>query len=364
MKIKRFFLLPFLFAGLLSCQGPVSSTSSLNSSSQFSSSNGSSLTASTSSEDKGTDPTKYVQNWVSAVSDTAPIMIAGKLEGKAVDYVVSSYPVILSAQAKNSNLTVVQDVAKLFGEKYSTAGFPQAGLFIRSSYESDASASADIEADLTAVDVATSDLIAGGTNEIQSITALGDASTQQSTLGFTAGVLQNCQKDSANKLAFLDHSNNPSLTGFSAFTTPLHFTITDDELSSYYPTKHTIPSTVAASTAAKGRFVSPMGAPAATLVNFTIQSNVTYTSPANVQATFAKTDATAPEYIIFDAASGLTLAKANGYDYKLVRMLTFGNLYVVGTNNDANATFEKGDRTVAFGENLIPGMAFKATFGA
>ncbi|MFA6624935.1 MAG: hypothetical protein WCS80_04160, partial [Bacilli bacterium] len=107
------------------------------------------------------DSEKYIDGYLDSVSATAPIMVSGKSEGRNVDYVISSYPVIYNATLKNTKLSVKENLAEKFGTKYSTDGFPQAGLFIKTSLSEteDENEKAKIEKLLSKVDDATSLLV-------------------------------------------------------------------------------------------------------------------------------------------------------------------------------------------------------------
>ena len=43
-------------------------------------------------------------------------------------------------------------------------------------------------------------------------------------------------------------------------------------------------------------------------------------------------------------------------------MVTFGNLYLLGTGNDEDQKLSEDDVILGFGENLIPDLAFKAVY--
>jgi hypothetical protein len=364
MKKNLFALLSLVSAfSLMGCKPTASSSVTSSSSSAVSSAAASSsLVSSVSSvsESSSVTETNWVKTWVSDVASTANILIAGQSEGKNVDYVVSSYPVVLAAMGQNSRLSVKEDLAKSFGTKFGTDGFPQAGLFIKTSLEADTNAQSGIEGFLNAFDGAVTDLIAGGSKEIAAMNAFGDDNAQKTAFNFNSTVLAGCQKNSLNRLAFLDKTKNPDATGFAKFQDPLGITVSDSQLSSYYPTKHTISATESATTLSYA-VTTPQGAPSAAFASFAGSTNLTMTAPANVGAAFTAGTA---DFIVFDTTNGLKLSAKNGNNYKLIRMVTFGNLYVVSTGNDANDTFEKTDNIVAYGENLVPGMAFKAVYGA
>ena len=170
------------------------------------------------------------------VSTTAPVMTSGKFEGQDIDYVVSSYPPIFAAMNQNKSLSVYANVAEKFGEEFHTDGFPQAGLFIKSSLEADGSKKDAIEKFLAQFDFDVQDLAENQADQAVSfLTEYGDAAKQAERFGFNANVLKGVQK--TNGLAFLTVDKNPSLEGNSVFEETLGYKLTESLLSSFYPSK-------------------------------------------------------------------------------------------------------------------------------
>ena len=293
-----------------------------------------------------------VDKYVADVSATAPIMVSCMYGGDIVDYVVSSYPVIFASKQQNDKLSVYSDVAKLFGERYHTDGFPQAGLFIRS----DLTENASIDNFLKAVDTSITDLVNGGTEAVKNIVKYSsDVDTQKSYFGYAAGVIKNVQQ--TNGMAFIEREKNPSLTEYKKFEEPLGISLAEADLSSYY--SKAMPSEALAPETLEYKVTVPMGAPNAVFAKYAGSSNLTITSPANVKQAFTAKQA---DFIIFDSVNGLNLSKVNDNSYKLVRMVTFGNLYVVSTGNDEDGKLDEEDLIVGYGENLVPDLAFKAVY--
>ena len=169
----------------------------------------------------------------SDVSATSAVMTSGLFEGKEIDYVISSYPPIFPAMKVNPSLTVHENVAVAFGEKYHTDGFPQAGLFIRNTLEEDAQSAEAISAFLEAFDQDVDDLIKGGENAVSTLEAYGSIEEQADRFGFNADVLSAIQKD--NGLAFLESEKNPSLEEFGIFQDMFDYPVSEKLLSSFYP---------------------------------------------------------------------------------------------------------------------------------
>ncbi len=102
----------------------------------------------------------------------------------------------------------------------------------------------------------------------------------------------------------------------------------------------------------------PKGAPSLALVPFLSQSldQVSITSPSNVAAAFSSASADA---VIFDINKGSTLVTKKGMNYKLARVLTAGNAFVISTGKDANAAFDSDDSYVSFGTSSLFTVLFE-----
>lgn len=302
-----------------------------------------------------------IDKYVSSVSDTSPLLISGKDEGQDIDYIVTSQPVLFAASnnaSKTTNLSLYANVASLFGEKYGTKGFPQAGLFIKSELlesENDSS----IKSFLKFFDSSVNDLVNGGTNAVKYINAYSeDSDTQKARFGFASGVIKNVQQ--TNGLAFIKKEDNPTLSDFEKFEEPLGISVEESDLSSYYSS--TIDDSVDEMEELEYSVVTPQGAPAATMAKFASNTDkVDFLSATLMSAEFSKKE---KDFIVFDSVNGIKLSKKNNDSYKLVRMVTFGNLYVVSLNTDSDGVMSNDDYIVSYGENLVPDLAFKAVYGA
>lgn len=294
-----------------------------------------------------------VSKYVSDVSQTAPYLIAGKDEGEDVDYVISSYPVIFAAmnnENKKTDLKIYADIGKQFGDLYGAKGFPQAALFMKKSLEEDP----NIKAFLAAFDEDVEDLIAGGEKAVSFMNAYSaDPKAQQSRFGFASGALKGSQKN--NGLAFISNSDNPTVDEINRLSEKLSISFDSEAFSSLYKTEGTASD---ASYSFKVR--SPQGAPSAALARYASDENTDFLAAAQMPAQFVKKEA---DFILFDSVNGSKLSKANGGEYKIVRMVTFGNLYLMSTGDDEDGKLGKEDYIVGYGENLVPDLAFKAVYG-
>lgn len=100
--------------------------------------------------------------------------------------------------------------------------------------------------------------------------------------------------------------------------------------------------------------VSPQGAPAAALARYANDDSVVFGGAQDVKAAFTSANS---DFIIFDSVNGMKLSKDN---YRLVRMVTFGNLYLVSTGNDEDGVPSEDDFIFSYGKDLVPDLAFRA----
>lgn len=309
-----------------------------------------------------------VDRYVSDVASTAPFMVSGVDGENKVDYVVSSYPVIFNAMNnanKKTNLSIYASVAGEFSKKYSTEGFPQAGLFIKSELydkyvQNDETIKANVDSFFASYDRAVTDLVNGGDEAVKALNAYSSNVEEQATrFGFNANVIKNVQKE--NYLSFIEHSKNPDAEGLKKFSAPLKISIEASDLAtSLYDPSKSFTSTEEFESLPFA-ITCPKGAPAASFAQYAADEKLDITSPDNVKAAFSKKTS---DFIVFDAVNGVKLSKANANAYKLVRMVTFGNLYLVATGNDTDNTLTDDDYVVSYGEGLVPDLAFKAVYNA
>lgn len=302
-------------------------------------------------------PSLSISYYANDVSGTAPTLLTGLYEGEKVDYVLSSYPVIASAllsEDKKTDLSIVKDIRKEFGEKYHTEGFPQAGLFIKASLEENQQETEGIQSFLSTFDQDIQQLISQP--EVMTKTLSENYKTpveQKNRYGFTAALLEKSQEN--NGLGFLNNSGNPSLSEFKKFETPLSIQVKESSFSTYYQKSFSSKPCSQLSYSV----LTPLGAPSASFIRYGADEKFETASPSQVSASFVKQDV---DFIIFDAVNGMKLSEKNNNSYRLVRMVTFGNLYLLGTGNDEDQKLSEDDVILGFGENLIPDLAFKAVY--
>jgi len=109
------------------------------------------------------------------------------------------------------------------------------------------------------------------------------------------------------------------------------------------------------------KIVSPSGAPCLALYNYISSNQVTVnTVPANVMAQLLTNNY---DVIVSEFYNGLKSVNKNNADYFLARIITGGNLYLVGINKNSGDSPKEGDYVVSFNQNSIPDLTYKAIYG-
>lgn len=106
------------------------------------------------------------------------------------------------------------------------------------------------------------------------------------------------------------------------------------------------------------KIISPTGAPTLAFYNKVNQLS-TNSTPTLVAAQLTQDNYDA---VVFDFYNGLKNQKANSGHYKLARIITAGNLVLVGINKTVEPA--SGDKIVSFGEGLLPDLAFRELYGS
>ena len=106
--------------------------------------------------------------------------------------------------------------------------------------------------------------------------------------------------------------------------------------------------------------ISPMGAPSVSLIRMDINDNniIEYVSGADLlKAAFVNPT---PQYDIILAPSnlGALLAQTEKTTYRMLGVVSWGNLYIVG--NDADVLSNPDSKIAIFGEASVPGLVFEA----
>lgn len=107
------------------------------------------------------------------------------------------------------------------------------------------------------------------------------------------------------------------------------------------------------------KFITPSGAPTIAFYNEALKGNLeTNSVPSNVGAQLQNS---VYGGVVFDFYNGLKSIKNNNADYKLARIITGGNFYLVGIDKTTEPT--KDDYIVSFGQNLLPDLVYKSIYG-
>ena len=110
------------------------------------------------------------------------------------------------------------------------------------------------------------------------------------------------------------------------------------------------------------KILSPSGAPSLSLLPILKAGKNTVDIVEGsdpLQAAFVNPN---PEYDVIIAPSnlGVKLASAGKTDYRLLAVVTWGNLYIIGSDE---SNLEAGSTIAAFGEQAVPGLVFKHLYG-
>ena len=297
-----------------------------------------------------------ISAWGADVSSTKNVLETGLFEGEEYQYVVSSYPVISDAINNNSNIKIYENITEIFSSKYNVNGFPQAGLFINSELENNIDNDNLIKSFLSLFDNTVNSLISGNDDIAEYMNKYSsDINKQKNYFGFNINLLKEVIK--GNKMSFISIESNPNTDEFNKFNDIFEYSFNSDILSKYYLNKYSETN----NDYSKLKISVPYGAPAAsmlplTYINDELNTNLDFTTPNNIKASLLSGN---KDFLIFDSTTGMNI---NNSKYKLVRMLTYGNLYLVSTGKDKNSTLDSEDKIFAYGENLITGKVTKAVY--
>lgn len=300
-------------------------------------------------------PTFYVKD----VSSTAPALVSSKFESEQLDYIVSSYPVIYSAGLKNKNLSIYENLKDSFSKKYKTNGFPQAALFIRSDLMdncSDDQKNIDLVYPfLNYVDSSINDLLKEGK---KAIGYLNDYSSNENEkienrFGFNLDTFKAMMD--GNKLSFIENTDNPTTDEYEKFSKPLKLSFNSDDFSKTYRNNYNEYN----KSFNFPKVTVPKGGPSFVFTKYAINDNLNIASPDIVSAQFTSKES---DFIVFDSVNGIKLSKKNNDSYKICRLITFGNLYLVSTGFDEDKKISSDDIILSYGENLIPDLVYKSLY--
>ena len=304
------------------------------------------------------NPSKYlkISAWGSDVSATKNVLETGLYNGEKYDYVISSFPIIFSSMKNNSNLKLYENITDRFSVKYNVNGFPQAGLFINAELEKDTSKEDKVKSFISHFDLHLDKLLSKDNSFTDIMNKYSTNLVEQTYFfGFNSSILNNMLD--GNKMAFISNKNNPSIEEFGKVSSILDFTFTQEKLSKYYLDSFNVNDNDFYSFSIS----APVGAPAASLLslvytnNDELNNNLSFTTPINIRSSIISGN---KDFVIFDSTTGMNLSDK----YKLVRMITYGNLHLISTGNDENNQLDYDDKIFGYGEELIPGKVSKKVY--
>lgn len=108
--------------------------------------------------------------------------------------------------------------------------------------------------------------------------------------------------------------------------------------------------------------ISPVGAPAIAFYKYSNSSNFETNSgdASNIIATMVNNT---KDIVVLPTNAGVQAITKRNLDYKLAATITFGNLYVVSTGNDADGVMNDGDYILLFQKNQLPDLMFHYVYG-
>lgn len=111
------------------------------------------------------------------------------------------------------------------------------------------------------------------------------------------------------------------------------------------------------------KILTPTGAPSISLIQLTDKYSIDTSAASGVGPQLTKNDYGA---VIFDFYNGLKLIKKSIDDgtpsnFRLWRIVTGGNIYVIGLGNDMSEPTENS-KVVSFGEKSLPDLVFKKVY--
>ena len=107
--------------------------------------------------------------------------------------------------------------------------------------------------------------------------------------------------------------------------------------------------------------VTPKGAPVLAFYDQIDNENYSRVAADAISALWSGDSS--PDVMVVDLTSGIK-AIANGAQYKLAAIITFGNFYLASTGNDENDTMDTDDKIVLFGtENMLPSRVWHYLYG-
>lgn len=109
--------------------------------------------------------------------------------------------------------------------------------------------------------------------------------------------------------------------------------------------------------------LTPTGAPAVAFYKYATDSNFS-TNSGDASNIIALMVNNTKDIVVLPTNAGVQAISQKHLEYKLAATITFGNLYIVSTGNDNNATMDDGDYIVSFQKNQFPDLMFHSIYGS
>lgn len=290
----------------------------------------------------------YPKYYGKSVLETAIVLNSGYFQNEKIDFVISSEPVVTKTLSNISNLEVIENLTDKFSNKYNTNGFPQAGLFIRSDLDNNLDTTFLANLKFNLYDLKNNSSL----NTVENINNLFSIQEQNQQLGYNYELIKSIQKN--NRFGFIEFNE------IKKEKLILDFKLFDIDIDHNIFSKHYEDDVAAKETNRLQYSVYlPSGAPTLAFSNLLKNENVNITTSSMISSNFSNKSA---DFLIIDAVTGYKLSKANSYSYKLVSMLTYGNLFLIKTRKNENYNLDQNSNIFSFGENMIPDMVFKKIY--
>lgn len=263
-----------------------------------------------------------------------------------LDYIFTAEPVVSA-----TNSTVFKNVQEDFALKAEGKRIMQAAVFVNKNVST--SVASKFLANLQ------SNIQAGKDNPDlikTSIEELGTPAAQQTKFGIPGAMAKKVMVHNGFSLGF-DYAKDTS-SEISSFVKILNPSIGDLEDKYIFQTS-TYEETEDISSL---KILSPTGAPSIALYNYATSENfVTSNNPQT--GVMSQFDNDNYDIIIAPSHGGLNKVVKQNANYQIAATITFGNLYIVSTGRDEDATLNEGDKVLYFQPNDLPGKIFSYLYG-
>lgn len=144
-------------------------------------------------------------NFVSSVSDTVPVIKTGLYGGEPVDYVLTAQPILHNIEMSGTSIFYDVDMQKKWNELSNLDGFPQAGVFVKTSLYQDNPD--QLALFISQLDEATTNLIFHPQIAVDAMNGYGTSDEQKALFGVDSSTVDDLQlseemEDAPNNMGF------------------------------------------------------------------------------------------------------------------------------------------------------------------